>query len=238
MPTPDEVLAILVQSPGLMAKQIGRQLGCSRGEVNSILFGPLSGRVREDASYRWWVVDSTPPPPSPPTPPPIVWTDDHPQRHGILYLHEYHPTNRGKTLPDEDTKRVLDLKKGNPLAMAYYFQMLDGLVARKVAVTVVPSSKVGKTGGVTELADQLAAKGRIRATTCLFRHTEHSFRDRTVESHLRTIRVEGGQVLKGQRVLILDDVTTSGSSLQACERLIRACGAADVQCLALANTRR
>jgi predicted amidophosphoribosyltransferase len=40
----------------------------------------------------------------------------------------------------------------------------------------------------------------------------------------------------GREVLLLDDVTTSGSSLEACKRLLLDAGAAAVKCAALGRT--
>jgi predicted amidophosphoribosyltransferase len=40
----------------------------------------------------------------------------------------------------------------------------------------------------------------------------------------------------GRRILVIDDVVTTGATLRALSRALRAAGAADVQCLVLART--
>lgn len=51
-------------------------------------------------------------------------------------------------------------------------------------------------------------------------------------------RVLPKKVVAGRRFLIIDDITTSGSTLAACADLLREAGAASVVCAALAGARR
>lgn len=60
-------------------------------------------------------------------------------------------------------------------------------------------------------------------------------------SHERRSRESGGRfaaegIVGGRHVLVLDDVTTSGSTFAACESALRAAGASEVSCLAFAAT--
>ena len=50
------VLATLVESPGLRAKEIADQLGEDRKSVNEVLYDDLSGKVRQDGKYNWFPV--------------------------------------------------------------------------------------------------------------------------------------------------------------------------------------
>ena len=43
--------------------------------------------------------------------------------------------------------------------------------------------------------------------------------------------------LRGKRVLLIDDVTTTGATLQKCAALLRRAGAKDIVCLTFAATR-
>ncbi len=75
---------------------------------------------------------------------------------------------------------------------------------------------------------------------CLVRHKSIAKKatggDRSIEVDLNSIRVEDADCIKGKRVLLLDDVTTSGNSLLACRRLLLQAGAADVKMVALGRT--
>ena len=48
------ILQLVVNEPGVRAKDIAARLGLSRREVNSVLFGKLRGKVVQDSKYRWW----------------------------------------------------------------------------------------------------------------------------------------------------------------------------------------
>ena len=46
------------------------------------------------------------------------------------------------------------------------------------------------------------------------------------------------ELIAGQRVLLIDDVVTTGSTLSECARTLRTAGAADVVCVTLARARK
>ncbi len=48
-----QILGMLANGNGLKASQIAEKLGVERGHINSVLYGPLKGQVRQDKSYRW-----------------------------------------------------------------------------------------------------------------------------------------------------------------------------------------
>ncbi len=55
--------------------------------------------------------------------------------------------------------------------------------------------------------------------------------------HLNSIRVERAEEIRGRRVLVLDDVMTTGDTLRSCRQLLLEAGARGVTCLALTKTR-
>lgn len=46
------------------------------------------------------------------------------------------------------------------------------------------------------------------------------------------------ELVRGQRILLVDDVVTTGSTLSECARVLRSAGASDVVCVTLARARR
>ena len=54
MASATRILQLVVNEPGLRAKDIAARLGLSRREVNSVLFGELRREVVQDSRYRWW----------------------------------------------------------------------------------------------------------------------------------------------------------------------------------------
>jgi hypothetical protein len=174
-------------------------------------------------------------------------------RGKIAYLVDYHPyrlpggTGRNPDA-DENTYRIMDVKcdqaeKRNKAAKGFFAE-LDPLVATGVAVAVVPSHDPGKlTTGIRLIAQEIAKRAeRIDATACLVRHTKVEKKsgggDRSMTVDLKSIRAENPDVTKDQRVLLIDDVTTSGRSLEACKQILLRAGAKEVQCLALGRTVR
>ena len=50
----EKILELLRSSPGLKAKEIARELGLDKRDVNSLLYGKLKSRLAQDKEYRWW----------------------------------------------------------------------------------------------------------------------------------------------------------------------------------------
>lgn len=55
---------------------------------------------------------------------------------------------------------------------------------------------------------------------------------------LSAYQVTDPALVEGRRVLLIDDIVTTGSTLSECTRVLRTAGAADVVCAALARSRR
>jgi predicted amidophosphoribosyltransferase len=166
---------------------------------------------------------------------------------GIIYLVEYHAywidKSQGLKNPsfDKNSARVLDLKESKEKGIAPFLEQLEQLVAEGVSIAVVPSHDPEKTeGGIREMAHRLAANGRVDATGCLVRTKKidklATGGNRSVEVHLNSIEVREPELVMGKEMLLLDDVMTSGNSLLACKKLLKAAGAIRVKRLAIGKT--
>ncbi len=137
--------------------------------------------------------------------------------------------------------RILDLKDCLPKGIDYFIPLRDKLKITE-AITIVPSHDPAKTtSGLALLVAKLTdGQGYVDASGCLVRHTKiqklASGGDRSKQVHLDSIRVANTQLIEGRRVLLIDDVMTSGNSLIACKSLLLTAGAAHVTCLALGRT--
>jgi predicted amidophosphoribosyltransferase len=162
----------------------------------------------------------------------------------LMYCGEYQPYRKhGEKNPNFNVYSgfLLDLKENQTGAVERFHTSLEKIVAPDIPVAIVPSHDPAKTtSGLRALAQKLAASDRIDATSCLVRTKKidklaHGG-DRSIEVHLASIVVANPKLIQGRDVLLLDDVTTSGNSLEACRQLLMKAGANRVQKLALGKT--
>jgi predicted amidophosphoribosyltransferase len=172
----------------------------------------------------------------------------HFEQNGVASAGEYKPWFWHKQAGGDRSNypshsgKILDLKDGSDHAIAHFLKELDGLISPGVAIAVVPSHDPAKTNsGIRRLAQALAgSKGRKDASHCLVRHTKivklAGGGDRSIDTHLGSIRIEDPVTPSFENVILLDDVSTSGNSLLACQKILLDNDAARVQCLALGRT--
>lgn len=164
---------------------------------------------------------------------------------GIYYLGDYHPyrlnDERNKAF-DAYSGSILDLKERQPRGIDFFHDRLDRLIPEGTILVTVPShDPASSESGITILARRLSETGRVDATSCLKRITQiekltHGG-DRSINTHLGSIRVQETDLFKGKTVVLLDDVTTTGNSLLACKNLLIQAGAREVIPLALGKTK-
>lgn len=178
----------------------------------------------------------------------IFQNPEHYKLNARYYLAEYHPYKiSGEINPDfhaSGSGRILDFKEKNAIAQQYFFDRLNRVLPLGTNFTVcrVPSSDPDNTdSGITVFAKKVAAAGgRIDGTACLVRTKKipklahGGCRDKQV--HLDSIIVADAHLISGKEVLLLDDVMTSGNSLEACKEILYKAGAEKVQALAIAKT--
>jgi predicted amidophosphoribosyltransferase len=170
------------------------------------------------------------------------------QGEDIIVLGTYRPWGHHKQMGGdgsnwpEHSRRILDLKEGKKVGVDYFFDYMSDKLKRVEAIAIVPSHDPAKgPGGLHTLARRLAAsRGCVDASSALRRHTKidklASGGDRSIGVHLNSIDVPERGLIKGNKVLLVDDVMTSGNSLLACRKILLKAGASEVKCVALGRT--
>jgi hypothetical protein len=126
-------------------------------------------------------------------------------------------------------------KEGKSNAVAHFAAKIDPELADGIVIVTVPSHDPSKPGaGLKKLAAAPAKSGnRVDGSDCLVRTKKiaklASGGDRSKEIHLESIEVAKADLIKGKNVLLLDDVTKTGNSLEACAELLLSSGAKVVQ---------
>jgi predicted amidophosphoribosyltransferase len=161
-----------------------------------------------------------------------------------FYLDKYHPYwYRGEKnfRFDDFSKKILDLKEKKQSAINYFYEEINRIVWNHFPIATIPSSDpLNINTGINQVAFLLANQGGTNATSCLRRHTavqkKASGGNRNISIDLDSIKVDNQYLIKGQTVLLLDDITTTGNSFRACEKLLVDAGALKVIKLALGKT--
>ncbi len=139
---------------------------------------------------------------------------------------------------------ILDVKEKKEKALNYFYNVLNTEICKNVTICVVPSHTASSTNqsGISILARRLANDERVDKVDYLLRSKSinklASGGDRDLSIHLESIRPNEEMSISGDVVLLVDDVTTSGASLQACKEILLKNGAERVAMLALGKSIR
>ncbi|MGY3994104.1 hypothetical protein [Aeromonas veronii] len=183
----------------------------------------------------------------------------------VLNCGVYHPWRyRGEHNPyrDATTKTMMNFKEPSDRRHAQAVKELAALVMRKLpsitvkinnrsvylvslpfTIAVVPSSKAGvHSEGLMRIASMIAESYPNAHVNPLL-HRVHSVPsahkengERSIYTHMQSIQVQGFDPHRERHILILDDVTTTGSSLSACYYLLKDVGADAVVPLSILET--
>jgi len=159
------------------------------------------------------------------------------------FYHRYWNPDRTRNQAfDMFSGRILDVKDKKEKGISYFFQQLDEEICKEVTICVVPSHVEGNRNdsGIAELARRLAKNGRVDRVDYLLRiktidKLAHGG-SRDIKAQLDSIGVNPNMSVQGNVVLIVDDVTTSGASLEACRKILLEHGVERVAMLALGQS--
>lgn len=162
----------------------------------------------------------------------------------INYLDYYHPYRNGtNSLFNSFSSSIISLKKEEDSSIRdFYKRCFTSLDGDFDTMVIVPShNPIKSNSGIRTLAIKLAkGKGWTDGTGCLKRTRKIDKLayggDRSLDVHLNSISITDINKIRGQKVLLIDDVTTSGNSLYASQKILRDAGATSVYMFALAKT--
>lgn len=143
-----------------------------------------------------------------------------------FYLNSYHPYDGGNNPNfDKFSGLILDLKQNNPNAITYFYNELKNILNTNFTIVAVPPSSPKKISQFDQIIPKLVISNNIvNGLNCLIRTKPikklafGGCRDKGI--HLKSICLQNQELIKNQNVLIIDDVRTSGKSLDACEEIL------------------
>ena len=154
------------------------------------------------------------------------------------YIHEYHTVKR-----DEASARLLRFKDGQPKAVEYYrseiLKWCRSNIEMPHIVVAVPCHLPFVRSSMDKLLPELCKEYPLLSTeAALIKRFKTPSMCRTNRRRypelLRSIGLVGSVTRK--HLLVLDDVTTTGTSFKVAEHILLNADASTVTCLALAKT--
>ncbi|WHI46608.1 ComF family protein [Microbulbifer sp. TRSA001] len=166
----------------------------------------------------------------------------------VEYLFDYHPYRGGKNPQHTGTSvQLIKFKQGDPEAIRFFSEHVKARLASifpagaVFSVATVPSSTQGKAHkGFTHMFRVLQGAFYIKNSGNLLQRVRsidplHKGGSRSPNMHRETLTAVN-RITPGDKVVLLDDVTTSGNSLKVAAELLREAGADVVLVLALCKT--
>jgi len=154
----------------------------------------------------------------------VVTEDDF--THELLKI-----KNRDKNVINQYSLKVLSILK------SYKKYLKDSVIC------TVPSSTEGRTNtGITQFAEALLKASifidgihLLKRSHTLPKNSTSSHRT-TKDDHLRTIFIEKDSLIKNKTIFLIDDIRTTGISLESCREILETTGAAEVITMSLGQT--
>ena len=163
----------------------------------------------------------------------------------VLSLGYYYPERY--SFHDNYSRMILEVKKMNEHAIDYFKRLIileDLNKLKRMTICVIPSSSDNKTTTGMSMLAKLVLRdyGGRDGVSCLYRKVSiaaaHSGGRRSKSLHKSTIGVRDTSQIRGQEVVLLDDVYTTGVSMEACRELLLENGALSVIGFVLGWTKR
>ena len=163
-------------------------------------------------------------------------------RSNINYIHMYYPVRSGLFNPV--SQLILDFKNCIPEAFNYFRLKTSSWIKQNLhdsyMICAVPSSKGGFVNSITRLAEKLSGDhpSMIDGSQCIVKLMTHESFCKTNKRDADLLRRSTfiSDHVKGYNILLLDDITSSGTSFNVISQMLLDKGANSVTCLAMAQT--
>lgn len=165
-----------------------------------------------------------------------------------FYFYDYHPYNRHSS-PDWNRAtdgKIMDVKSDDKAEMMrginHFIPKLQNILSSNdYVICVIPSSKAGfEPSGIRSIAEQICCDPIVDGTKVLNRVKEMKQKSmggpRDIDLEIPSLEVMNENLIKNKQVLLLDDVTTSGTSFNAGHKLLEEAGADLIVKFALGKT--
>ncbi|MTJ13830.1 phosphoribosyltransferase [Anabaena sp. UHCC 0187] len=157
----------------------------------------------------------------------------------LFYLGFYCP--QSSDYFNKYSNTILELKNKKEDSINFFLKEIRNFLSDEdISIATVPPGKsTNQSSGIRDLAKQLV-KSYSKFTDAVFclERFKDSNGDRTMENHLKTIKIANSSVIKNKKVILIDDVLTTGNSIQACKKLLLEAGAKEIKVIVLGKTMR
>jgi len=163
----------------------------------------------------------------------------------VMHLYIYHPWGDGKSPKiDHITHTIINFKKGETSPVNYFKKVIPNSFPKggSHVYCFVPShKKKTQSSAMQSLLLEIKSHFGFTNTVNYLQRTKTvdkatSGGERSLKVHKDSISVTEPESVKGKKVILFDDVTTTGYSLQACKDLLLEAGASEVYMIALSKT--
>ena len=155
------------------------------------------------------------------------------------YFGTQYPQKRAQYPQMQDALRLLE---GHPPSVISFFsRKISGLLSNSVndlIVTYVPNNRPYGSKGLRWVLQDLAERNEYMCQELFSRTTiltAYGDTCKDEDEYKRTLAVIDPNAVKGRRILICDEVSTTGIALSSCRKLLLAAGATEVYTLTLAR---
>jgi len=164
------------------------------------------------------------------------------QRFQVGAMHEY-VKKEDRSDSDVHSGQILKFKNGERHWVGYYTDELDSIIAADPVICCAPSHDKDRWGPGLEQAIGILGnrKGRhpiphlLRRTRFTEKRTKPGS-NRSKDLNRETIEVTHAVAIENRPVVVVDDVTTTGSTLEVCAELLWAAGCNCVGAIAIGRT--
>lgn len=161
----------------------------------------------------------------------------------FIHYFYYYPTDENTEKRKRFRKHILNIKEYKEYAMQYAFPKFNNVIKKEnhFMICVIPSSKQGlQETPMRTIARSLCTFNRTSGLSCVFRkytvQKKHDGGPRNLEEEIKSLGTNNHNLIEDRVIVLLDDITTTGTSMLACEELLLSAGAKKVYGLAVAKT--